>query len=228
MMNSCRFIVIAALLTTALAPGALATIIQLSPTDDTFIRNSEPNTVQGAYDFLAVFDYQTTFYGLDYTVLKFNLSAIPDSASFNSATLYLWSNNFADDQDVVHLTNDAWTEGTLTWNNFAPGTETLLGSRQSAWEQYIGWSLNLTAWSYATDLADNSVTLMVKFQPGGGMYLSNWFRSKEYMISSQHPYLEIDYEEGGPVIPEPASAVLVVLGGCLVFTGRAVRRRLLR
>lgn len=227
-MNSRRFIVTAVLLTTALAPGALATIIQLSPTDDTFIRNSEPNTVQGAYDFLAVFDYQTSFYGLDYTVLKFNLSAIPDSASFNSATLYLWSNNFAHYQDVVRLTNDAWTEGALTWNNYVASTETLLGSRQSAWDQYIDWSLNLAAWSYATDLADNSVTLMVKFQPGGGMYLSNWFRSKEYWNSSQHPYLEIDYDEGGPLIPEPCSALLVALGGCLLFASRAVRRRLTR
>ncbi|MBX7152392.1 choice-of-anchor D domain-containing protein [bacterium] len=77
--------------------------------------------------------------------VKFNLASLPASADILSATLKVSSpNGFAYNYDPYHyaffVTNDAWTEGSITWNT-RPAQGTLLG-------QWFAWANGFNSWTY--------------------------------------------------------------------------------
>jgi len=99
--------------------GSSFSTIYLSPTDDAYVRSSNPNNKYGSAKELWVQNFDGN---LVRSWVKFDLSPIPSGSTINGAelTLYLSGSYMAAGQEynLHHSNNDAsWSEGGITWNN---------------------------------------------------------------------------------------------------------------
>ena len=187
--------------------------ITISPRDDADVNSIEPDTVQNIY---------TLYTGglsteITRSYLKFNLSSIPEGQTIVSARLRLQPNSFTAVAPVIgayYLENDNWSESTLTWNN-APTNFNLLPTDT----QTI--SFNDAYWAVTGDVelaygSDDIYSVILKLtDEGPGTPRRAGFWSKETEFWS--PYLSIQYQP----IPEPATLVLLGLGGLILRKRRA-------
>lgn len=204
--------------------GSYASFISLNPTDDVEVWTAHPDR-----NFNQVGDYtdQSLIAGYSYigphyenSLLKFDLSSLPDDAEITSAVLNLYGRGTSDERVFVYTTTeDGWDEGTVTWNSYAAymsgslvaDTDVVVGYDQDRWFQ---WNIDLSNWNWAGDLGDNAVTLVLKGDTSDYNYsVSAILSSKEYRDfggNAYVPYLDITY------IPEPAALSLFLLGGLSV------------
>ena len=136
-----------------------------------------------------------------------NLSAayVPAAGdAVTSATLYVYVNQISGKEVTAHRITSDWTEGGVTWDNFAGAFDgTTAGSFMSdayGWKTVDITSL-VTGWSDG-DFSNYGVLLKQGYQETP----RTWMNSREN--AANHPYLEVCYSTaGGPVCQQyPALA----------------------
>jgi len=184
-------------------------IIELLPSDDTFVWQFKPNNAFGHESYMWVYPDDA------YPMLKFSLDQVPPGAEIISATLtltmspdaYPWGGG--DVAAVQLLSNGDWDEGTLTWNNM-PDIDPNAPEAVSTLNPYAAW--NTDTWDvtqllqYALGSQSGSLrsqgtitaTLPVRIFPKAGDWFdSHEWRSKENNDTSA-PQLEIAYRVVSP------------------------------
>ncbi|MCD4781778.1 MAG: DNRLRE domain-containing protein [Candidatus Omnitrophica bacterium] len=210
-------------------PSAQADSLQLQATDDTYIKNTAPLSNFGNFPSGAT-RHQLELYHAGatetQTLLKFDLSAIPDGAQITGATLSLHTRGNptrATNLELYRNSNDNWYEDTATWYNYyTPEHETtLLSSVNEVTElQYYTWNLNIAEWNYGMDLNDDALSFILKFGlPGNPKGRLARFHSSE--VTTPYPLLDIQYTYA----PEPVSTVLFLSGAPLLGFGMFRKKR---
>jgi hypothetical protein len=143
--------------------------------------------------------------------LKFDLSGITGPVS--SATLYLWCNtvtaNFS--VGVYDVADDSWGEMTITFAN-QPALGSLATSFTPAGNAR-SVAVDVTAAVQAQVGGDGILSLALKGSEGA-VTESFYSYSKEHTNANYRPYLDVD------VVPEPATLILMSLGGLLLAAKR--------
>jgi hypothetical protein len=162
--------------------AAWSTTVTINPTDDTHIGTDSDYPVIAGINFgsnyvLRVGDITNWGGGTwsyDYrSLLKFDLSSIPNGAQIISATLSLQITQSSEQNTYVQvhrMADDTWSEGTITWNLAPPSFTTAFVSNlldtqlvQGVVGGYITWNiLDSNPWDWSQDLADNGVTFLLK------------------------------------------------------------------
>ncbi|MEJ2644579.1 MAG: DNRLRE domain-containing protein [Gammaproteobacteria bacterium] len=214
--------------------AAGAATVTLAPTDDTYVYNFAPTTNYGSAASFATGNVQSgNSIHRWYSFLKFDLSGIPSGQTIVGATLHLYQVNGAGfttgGTDVVHVADDSWSEGSVTWNN-QPAMGSVLGSSPDT-KDHRGWSqwdlFSTGMWNAAADQTDNVLSLALKESAAG---THNWC-SKESDLTNclapgesgpapslRRPYLEVSY------VPVPA-AVWLFGSGLFAMVGFASTRK---
>jgi hypothetical protein len=144
--------------------NGLANAYIINPDADALVNSTKPVKTYGFY-YLSVY-FDGTVYNRSY--LKFDLTNIPDSAIITKAELSLYSFTSANSSikplvSVNHVSDDSWSEDTLTWNNRPAFDATALDTSMpgvNAWQTFN--LLNGNNWNYALDLSDNYLSLIIK------------------------------------------------------------------
>ncbi|MBU1196242.1 MAG: VPLPA-CTERM sorting domain-containing protein [Proteobacteria bacterium] len=199
-----------------------ALIIITSPTDDVRIDKNEP-TKNWNSDY-----HDSELLGVRYSdggvyhsrsLLMFDLSAIPDAAIITGATLHIYSIPTSSAYvSLNRMADDNWAEGAVTWNSYQGsfssaqnmGGHTVVHTNSDpAWEEF---SMVLNNWSWADDLSDNQLTLMLGSVTNDGAYsVGTTFYSKEWDAHNStnfRPYLTVEYSQ----VPVPAAVWLFASG----------------
>ena len=228
-----KVVPLAGLLSTS--PVGAATVT-LAPVDDTFVHSGAPATNYGSSPGLASGNLVSGNTLLLWTsLLKFDLSSIPDNLTITGATLHMYQVNGAGFNRTVgttaaHVADDSWTEGTTTWNS-QPVAGAVLGTSPDN-ADYRGWSewdlLATGQWDPTADQADDLLSLAVSEIPASSSH--NWC-SKESDLANclapgetapvgslRRPYLEITF------VPLPA-AIWLFGCGLVSLTGMASRKK---
>ena len=182
-----------------LASGA--TSIVFSPSDDTMIRNDNPNSPFGLYTYMYVRNAYGTDVKKDYEIdslINFNLFSIPPTATILSASIYIYYYNWSGTNPAgrnlnLHLITSSWSEQYASWRT-QPTFRTTPSNRSTVPNSRGQWM----TWNITKD-----VQYLIKERAYYGWVItdeSNWanpnistvyFRTKEY--GSYIPYLEVTY-----------------------------------
>lgn len=190
-----------------------ADTLQLYPTNDAYVNSVEPDSVHNNNSLSAGYSAEITR-----SYLMFNLSAIPAGQSIVSAVLRLDTNFVSLPTAPVigayYLENDSWSESTLTWNNAPtnfniPATDTELISTNDTF-------LTVTSDVGQAYLVDDIYSVVLKL-PNEISGSKAGFWSKDAGVTAWSPYLTIQYQP----IPEPATLLLLGLGGLILRKRRA-------
>ena len=166
--------------------------------------------------------------------MKFDLSAIPDDATITglSLTTYTWNPTglvptFGNPRlQVFRSSSDAWTRS----GPFPPfpGTDQALTSVitgfPSADKTAYNWTLDPMGGNWATDLTDDTLTLVIRNQRNTLSYAA-WYGSGGGILDPNGdfaPTLRIEYT---PAIPEPTTMALAGIGLAGLGLARLRRRR---
>ena len=192
-------------------PGvASADVVSLAAIDDALVNSTKPANVYGLTHYLSVY-YDGIAYNRSY--LKFDLSAIPDSAVVTSAHLRLFAfanNGFALPSVAVKLVaNDNWSEATLSWNNRPAAGATLATSTPviNAWQDFD--LLTGGTWNYSTDLADNLLSLaLTEGEAFSSTVKQVWYSPAEQLT---YPLLPPELDITWTAVPEPGTLWLFAI-----------------
>jgi hypothetical protein len=201
--------------------NAYANSISLQASEDVLV-NSTKVVTPGYYQngFLSVY-YDGTVYNRSY--LKFDLSGIPDVSVITQAYLWLYdyeglSNPVA---DVHHVSDDSWTESATLWSN-KPSYDSKLDSGSPVIGNWIKYDLlSIGGWNYSIDLADNTLSLLLKEGETSTSTKQAHFYASDYDLghTALRPRLDITY------VPEPSTLVLIGIGMIALVGGRLKRKR---
>lgn len=231
--NSAAILKVLSLTGLLISAPAGAVTLSLAPVADATVASDSPTTNFGSDPVLST--GRTTSGNtlhLWTSLLRFDLSGIPDNLSITGATLHMYQVNGAglliSGTDISHVADDTWAENTVTWSN-QPNTGNLLGTNPDD-RTHRGWSqwdlLETGLWNSSDDLTDNALSLAIT--ESGGNSTHNWCSKDSDLtnclvagetvpISSlRQPYLEVSY------VPLPAAAWLFASG--LVLLGWKARR----
>ncbi len=124
-----------------IAAAPSAGTVTLTPVADTFVAAGAPTTNFGSLDYADVYGGSNPgcvlANGTSYTLMRFNLSAIPAGATITDARLETTTRaGWAQDGDPAHwalfIPDDTWGESTVTWNTRpADGPTTVGGTAYS-------------------------------------------------------------------------------------------------
>ena len=174
---------------------------------DNTVYSGEPDTVQNhthtAIGAVRITDPSTLIFR---SYIKFNKTAIPNGTTFIGATLNLYE---SDNEDtgipmcLYHVTTDAWAEDTITWNNQPCGTAFDNASACNLTSLFNTSSNGSDRW-HVFDIypvvkntynITKNISFAIKFcnETGGGTGQSIEFRTRDYTIEAQRPYLNITY-----------------------------------
>ena len=189
------------------APFLMATVVNLSPSKDTFLDQNGPTTNYGSQTHIEVYP-RIGSTASRRVIIHFDLSSIPSGSVINSATLKLTETaTYGSTRTIaVHKLTTSWSEASATWNS--PWTTT--GGDYNATASTttsISWTgvLKTDNWTLTSDV--NS------FVNGGatnyGWLLKDnaedntqeyWrFAPKEYATAASRPILTVDYTAPLPV-----------------------------
>jgi len=183
---------------------------------DAYMNKEVPDTNDGTATYLYVRSYSNKN---ERTILKFDMSSLPDNATVTSATLSLYCLGTASANGRTHyayrVTQTAWTEGGVTWNKYngtnywataggdyatADGVSAAVPDGNS-WVDWTGegmknqvqYALNNTgkvAHFLIKDGTENSVTQQIVY-----------YYSKEYATATLRPKLVVTYTIVSAVAP---------------------------
>jgi hypothetical protein len=180
------------------AIGTNADVIQISPTDDSYVESSLPTTNFGSLGSMYVGDAQPgSPNSIARSYLKFDLSPLPAGATVDTATLYIYNTVIfypAVNVGAHFLPVDVWTEGGITWNNapagYSASPTALRTINMSVW----------TSWDVSPDVqgewAGDGIYSVVMKEPvadegADGNYVL--FNSKDDPQPGDRPYLRVNY-----------------------------------
>ena len=131
-------------------------------------------------------------------LLRFNLVAIPTSATVNNATLRLYVSDTAGqevDRFSVHRVTANWTEMTATWNNMAanhsPVAVSIRTIAPSAAGTVVSWNVTGLAQNWITTPSRNLGCLVRGTE--GSQELLLYISSRQNAVIAQRPRLIVDY-----------------------------------
>lgn len=191
-----------------------AVMLTLYPTDDAYVDSAESDTVHNGNG------VNVGYYsgGIRRSYLMFNLFDIPEGQFIMSAVLRLDTSYFSPTAPVVgayYLENDGWSESTLTWNNAPTDFSIFAIDTQLVNIDEVFWTVTLDVIYAHKDDDIYSVVLKLPDEVYGA---ETGFWSKEnFGIAALSPYLRIEYQP----IPEPATILLLGLGGLILRKRRA-------
>jgi hypothetical protein len=164
------------------------------PTDDSYVNDAFPNSNMGA---------STVFYVGDQNgndppqicraYLKFDLSSLPAGVEIGDAWVYAKSSNTSADGIRVgahYQQNDAWTEGTLTWNN-QPSFNATATEEHHADHVWNCWHVTADVRHALAGDGVYSVVLKGVNEPDQNAWIG--CSSKEESFPQFRPFLEIFY-----------------------------------
>lgn len=189
------------------AGTANAAVVTLLPVDDAFLSSSGAAADQ-PWDtpIMEQFGYSG---GTKRPLLKFNLSSIPDNVTLTSARLTMQETGVYGGEEyftaLSRMPNDDWLEETVTWNSYDQTGAVLVAILPFDNAGTRMWSISLASWNYAQDLADNSVTFLVRWYVDihGGTETNDVLKSVSYSSKegTNPPTLEIEYSTNAPAPP---------------------------
>lgn len=192
---------------------AFADTVNLSATDDSYVRSGQPNQNYGTDDVMNLNDDRD---GL----VRFDLSTIPAGSTITSATLTLTATSLGGTNATknygVHRILTDWDEGTVTWND--PGST--VGTHFSASASDIvtvatagpqEWDITSDVQAYSLGTATNYGWRVIwESNPQGSSRQAD-FATKEHATTAYHPVLTVEYTPpsgdgtggAGPSRPSP-------------------------
>lgn len=213
--------------------GVNSSVFSLSPTQDAFVDSVLPDSNFGNEQVLVTLNQYPGRRDI-YSYLMFDLSAIPASEAITGASLRLYQFDgagFYVGTSLYHVSDDSWTESTLTWNTMpATSSRKPLGYNSngpfyrgwSAWEPLVEGghmgTIPIGEWKWGADLADGTLSLRLE-QAVGGDSAHGWY-SKEFTDATLSPLLVIT------TVPVPASFWL--MGSVLAAFGIRRHRRVIQ
>ena len=188
-----------------------------NPTDDTQVTQPGSNSNYGHWQHMCV----RNKYGgggsweVD-SLVRFDISSIPDGTNITSATLNLYYFAWADNNPAgrpytcYRITSD-WDESTVTYNTkptwLPPGQWTDSVDVPGSTGRWMSWDVTADVQMFVSGTATNyGWSIMDEKYWGGGNIPYAKFRTKEY--DSYIPYLE--------VIPAPGTLALLAIGGLAI------------
>jgi hypothetical protein len=195
----------------AIDPAEASTVI-LNPINDTYVDQEHPDTPHNGVNNGQNLWVNGKTGEIEHAYLMFDVSSIPVGSIITSAVLSLYLTDFRHDssQDVHHVADDSWSQSTVTWNNMPAFDVAVLGtatrpSLVSTWEV---WDLLANSnWTYAVDLADQRLSLLIKNSVEGVL---GYEKYSSYDSGSNVPKLEITYDLNP--VPLPPSLWLLASG----------------
>jgi len=186
--------IIIIMMTILISPLIMGSTMKIYPSDDAFVRDSSPNENFGTGNWKTNLriGYEPS-HGIDKSYLKFDLSGL-QGETINSAVFSIERLGSHDNPnvDLYYVSDNAWEEGTITWNN-APSTSTLIDSTAlSGQEDRIEFNID---GSYL-EPSEFSFALI---EDGGSGFVNSFSKDLDTGGGDEvfWPYLEIDYEESG-------------------------------
>ena len=169
-----------------------------------------------------------------YSLIEFDISAIPAGAVITSATLELLEfNNCGENRNAIeiHLNDAAWEEGTVTWNN-APsfGSSYVNNSGDTSSCEWLIFDVTNAVQDWYDGTFSN-----YGFQMTGpsGERVFKYIRSSDYATAAERPILRVNYEGGlvpPPIESEPIPTMSVwglgIFVALLGFIGFSRRRHI--
>lgn len=172
---------------------------KIYPTDDSFVRNgSYATTTYGAQALLTVKNDVSGYARQSF--VKFDLSGV-DPQSITDAKLVLYVKNAnttvtSTTWQIYYVSNDSWTESTLTWNNKpTAGTNAIISHLGSIASSEVELNLTDTVISEATKTSKLLSLQLVSTAVGSTTDAS--FSSKEASSNTEWPYLLITKKQAG-------------------------------
>ncbi len=178
---------------------------RLIPVADAYTDFNDPNTAKGVQNpkRLAVSGV-SNYYRRSY--LKFDTSSLPSGAQILKARLWVYVNSVVNPGNPVktifacQLSNDAWQENTITWNNQPENGPAISENSSIPSSGWVSW--DVTSWVLDQISVDNVVSIVLRtYEPAST--IEPWFESKEELFG-HIPYLEVVYVEEH-VAPVPQS-----------------------
>jgi hypothetical protein len=155
------------------AEGTVSTLLVIPVTDDTYIASNEPTTNFGASNWLRLgYSADPPNLGAVRTLLRFDISLIPENAQIESATcrIYQHSTTLSPDDpqgvEARHLA-DPWDEHFVTWNSHKPDWGDVI--RTTYPPITVGWleadATDLVREWYSGEHANYGITLLALEEP---------------------------------------------------------------
>jgi len=173
------------------SPGLQVETMELPPTDDSYVSDANPTTNYGSVGYLRVGNYRLI--DLQRTFLKFDLSSVPGEILDTKLYLYHYY-SFDSVVNTCVLEDDAWTEGTVTWDTQPTPIGAVLHSEDGQTRWYIA---DLGVYGQVEQAGDGVLSVAVMADDEAeSFYYSAEFSSKETTYGDwQKPYLEVTYSD---------------------------------
>jgi chondroitin AC lyase len=184
--------------------------IALYPDYDAFVRNGSYSAINyGLVDLIEVKGADAN-YGRE-AFLQFDLSGISSGATLDSATLKMnlkssYTDALNNSWDVSSVTNDSWTEGTITWNT-KPASSSILDNQPGQEIGYVEW--DVTSFVNSELSGDGIVSLKISSAISGGSPYTAFF-SKENGDVANRPLLELSYASNSAKSASGKESVLAI------------------
>lgn len=200
----------------------------INPIADAMVAKVGPDTNLGSQDVLRVSNATGSgSFGECHAYLMFDLSSVPSSATIDSATLSLYassSTTMATETIEVHYVSDnSWTETTITWNNAPAYAATPTASVEvTTASQTYSWTITDDV-KTALGSADKKLSLAL-VTPTTTVSGDVLFQSKE---NTNMPALDITYSmpSAGLSIWIYVAAIVVIIGVIAVLAFVFLRRK---
>lgn len=141
------------------------------------------------------------------TFLRYDLSSIPDNAVVTGALMHMtvygspWTQE-GELQLAERMSFDAWDDNEVNQEGYVGSTVTQLSQavRLLSANNTVTWNLDITRWDYALDIADNVLTMQVRYlNEGDYSYKGTGYYSHDAgWTENEWPYLELTVVPGCP------------------------------
>ncbi len=203
--------------TGGLSTTTASSMIDLSPSRDTYIREWDPNDNYGSgHDLRVRWDLW------ERALLHFDTAGIPAGSTVQSARLYLYRDWFDNLPDLttptsvgVYRVNRDWTEMGATWNLSMPGVPWSAGGCNSSVDRsltaaattnvletsrWYSWDITALAQDWVSNPAGNHGMILISSRDTKRQLR---FHSRE--AATNRPYLRIQYAAGTGPTPAPTN-----------------------